>query len=762
MTSSASTLTRLNRELQERLGEDRNREYDNVEVYLICWEDGDQDFKGEAQRMELLFRDRLGYPVSYYMIPSEASHLRLQEKIVTLALRRKTPRSLTVIHYGGHGDDDDENDRKKAVWAAHDQGEPTLVWSDIQPTLGQAQGDILLILDCCFAAQSARDRSRIIPPNTELMAACAMKRQTRKPGPRSFTAQWIKAVTKFLDEKKPVVMSEIHHQLASGHVDLPETPIHFSIGRKRSIQLEPYVQTITSKRDQYHQASLTLEMMLGRPLGSALLQELLHWLGDCAPKDVLGINIANLVDRTVRLQNFVESDSSVAASDRGRTDNSISPREEIRKAWGFFIAQMEVCVTTSVSLPSSDWGQDRDQGAQEQTLDKARLHRLVSGLCTSVDGLQKTIERVILSLPELHDEDACRRQLDDSQTKTIGLNNALEVRLRTLALPNSSTFLDTNFNSEMVSTTESIPSHLVFEKHPRLGTVIIEYNAFERNDAAFNEKLIRQRMDRLATVLKSAFSEDFCILQCLGCLVNQEQIKYGLVFSSPHGELEEPISLYAILSNHFQGRRDPQPPTLGQRFQLALRIGRALLKWHCVGWLHQSIASYNIIFFKARKTNMVDFSKPYICGFNKSRETDGTSSGRPDEQEQKYDVYRHPERQGWPPAKMHQRKHDLYSFGLLLLEIGLWAPIPQQFSRVISKEGRAGLRDYVLKKSEHLLRRDMGTAYEIASRICLSGQFGVSQDDEYQSELARAFEVKVLNQIALGVGIDGHLPDLYA
>lgn len=64
------------------------------------------------------------------------------------------------------------------------RGGPTLNWYEVQPVVFAAEGDVLLVLDCCYAAQAARGReSRTI----ELLAASGVKQRTPQPGDYSFT-----------------------------------------------------------------------------------------------------------------------------------------------------------------------------------------------------------------------------------------------------------------------------------------------------------------------------------------------------------------------------------------------------------------------------------------------------------------------------------------------------------------------------------------------------------------------------------------------
>lgn len=95
-------------------------EYRSISVLILFWEDsghpGCQD--GALQIGELFEKDFL-YNVDYYAIPSINSHRRLDTKINTFFDEHEGPDHLMIIHYGGHGDPDDEHGQEKlAVWTA--------------------------------------------------------------------------------------------------------------------------------------------------------------------------------------------------------------------------------------------------------------------------------------------------------------------------------------------------------------------------------------------------------------------------------------------------------------------------------------------------------------------------------------------------------------------------------------------------------------------------------------------------------------------
>ncbi len=95
--------------------------------------------------------------------------------------------------------------------------------------------------------------------------------------------------------------------------------------------------------------------------------------------------------------------------------------------------------------------------------------------------------------------------------------------------------------------------------------------------------------------------------------------------------------------------------------------------------VHESFRSENILFFapQAKDTNdtayadaseKVDLNQPWIFGFEFSRPDTFFSAGFIDTCPDR-DVYRHPERQG-QPLTTFKKMHDIYSLGIVLLEIG--------------------------------------------------------------------------------------------
>ena len=101
---------------------------------------------------------------------------------------------------------------------------------------------ILILLDCCHAAQLARDAGTILSSKVELLAACAMDVDCRPPGPRSFTVACIRVMRHLLRYHPYIPMSNLATKLTRREARLLQTPVHVVIRSgfgKRPIRLYP-------------------------------------------------------------------------------------------------------------------------------------------------------------------------------------------------------------------------------------------------------------------------------------------------------------------------------------------------------------------------------------------------------------------------------------------------------------------------------------------------------------------------------------------
>ena len=117
----ANPVASLNRKLEAAFSRPYHS-YDCVQVCAIYWEDSDNDgFRREAKDFQTFIQTDLGYPIQIITIPMIKSQLFLDKAINSLLENLNGESNLLVIHYGGHGDPDDDegkNQSRKSVWAA--------------------------------------------------------------------------------------------------------------------------------------------------------------------------------------------------------------------------------------------------------------------------------------------------------------------------------------------------------------------------------------------------------------------------------------------------------------------------------------------------------------------------------------------------------------------------------------------------------------------------------------------------------------------
>lgn len=104
------------------------RHYEKIHALVLYWQDGHPSYRIEAQLVTRLLRDDFQYFVVEFPIPSSNSYAELMQLIsrtlIDIGASTATQRlssSLLIIHYGGHGDKDDDRhagQERRAVWAA--------------------------------------------------------------------------------------------------------------------------------------------------------------------------------------------------------------------------------------------------------------------------------------------------------------------------------------------------------------------------------------------------------------------------------------------------------------------------------------------------------------------------------------------------------------------------------------------------------------------------------------------------------------------
>ncbi|KAH8662766.1 prion-inhibition and propagation-domain-containing protein [Ilyonectria robusta] len=183
------------------------------------------------------------------------------------------------------------------------------------------------------------------------------------------------------------------------------------------------------------------------------------------------------------------------------------------------------------------------------------------------------------------------------------------------------------------------------------------------------DKESRLRTATLAQMLHNNKPRHLYSPICIGYIDDRERHnRYGWIFRMPDGSDKGTTlkTLHSVLG------QNQHKPTLAQRISLAWKLASSLLYLHTTNWLHKGIHSGNVIFsFDGDK---FDAEKPILSGFEYSRPQSNKTTSR--SLDPKWDIYRWPGIQNEVPKAANSRKtYDIYSLGLVLLEIAHWKPL---------------------------------------------------------------------------------------
>lgn len=265
-----------------------------------------------------------------------------------------------------------------------------------------------------------------------------------------------------------------------------------------------------------------------------------------------------------------------------------------------------------------------------------------------------------------------------------------------------------------------------------------------------------ERVQRLVGLLQETRKPvEFCVPPCLGYFQDDAMKRFGLVFEPPKtAPAWPPQSLLTAFAK--------KGITLHTKVQIAQDLSQWLLYLHAVNWLHKGLRSASVLFFA--ESGSLELKHPYVSGFEYSRlarggvTTPGVSAG-----DIERSMYVHPDYLGPKRESGYKKTYDMYSLGIVLLEIAYWRPIDEILgskaeqdnnqeqakaaSIVVGNESQRrgkkslptpsqiqGFRGRILEEPGILGRvvETMGDAYAKATRVCITGMaaFGLAEDED--------------------------------
>lgn len=231
------------------------------------------------------------------------------------------------------------------------------------------------------------------------------------------------------------------------------------------------------------------------------------------------------------------------------------------------------------------------------------------------------------------------------------------------------------------------------------------------------------------------------ILQCEGFYDDYLGNRFVLQFLFPP-QKTNPRSLRALLADP-RNEKLGKKHSLSDRVRLAQSIAAAVLYVHASGFVHKNIRPDNIIVFEPQLAATTPISEreactfpraigePYLAGYDGIRKEDAATL--------MIDTIEWHERLYLPPERLREKsqrtkftwRHDIYSLGVVLLEIAMWENFADERGRIGKHLKSATDPSSFLKSQVKQVPRLLGNIYGDAVLACLH----MLQQKEHDVEL---------------------------
>ena len=196
---------------------------------------------------------------------------------------------------------------------------------------------------------------------------------------------------------------------------------------------------------------------------------------------------------------------------------------------------------------------------------------------------------------------------------------------------------------------------------------LVEYRSQDTSDT--------RKIRDIALVLGGT-DASMAMIRCHGFVPIPETDRYELLFPLPQNPVKARTLRELLLSpDNNAGVRF----SLNSRIKLAQRLATAILFIHTAKLVHKNIRPENIVILETDANISTsggsecsqEIGDSFLMGFDFARKEDQDST-RVGDDEWYRNIYRHPQRQGVHPEVDFNMLHDIYSLGVVLLEIALW------------------------------------------------------------------------------------------
>jgi serine/threonine protein kinase len=195
----------------------------------------------------------------------------------------------------------------------------------------------------------------------------------------------------------------------------------------------------------------------------------------------------------------------------------------------------------------------------------------------------------------------------------------------------------------------------------------------------------------------------------IGYFQDVEERQFGLVLEKPLSPvpMEEIASLHELLVS-----TDTNKPDMDKRIHLIRNLQSAIKYIHAEGQVHRGLRSQNILLFRSERSTSIDLTRSYLAGFDVLYPELSDDCTELPMDDPCVNIYRHPRSQAGGNRDTHgeqftlNKSYDLYSLGLVLLEIAHWNTI----DRIMEIDLERGRPKDTWRVRERLLTGDKTSA----------------------------------------------------
>ncbi|KAG5810500.1 hypothetical protein H9Q74_005791 [Fusarium xylarioides] len=256
--------------------------------------------------------------------------------------------------------------------------------------------------------------------------------------------------------------------------------------------------------------------------------------------------------------------------------------------------------------------------------------------------------------------------------------------------------------------------------------VLFEKKSWDDEISMVNRITLQMRLSRLVAMLRPGRSN--YLLKAIGFAEDESAKCWWIIYEIPSSI----VAPYPVLTLHERlGRQSFHMAPLEVRTRVAFALASAYSELFSSGWVHNAISSHSIVYFGPQ----TDLANPSVVGFGFSRQDTENSNvdSAKTQSEIETSFYRHPHYIG-KEAKRFMTQFDIYSFGLVLIEIAFWQPLkdvcPYAKGNGFGKEEASQVQKWATQVADTQFAFRVGTAYANVVSWCLKSGARVTKDQE--------------------------------